>query len=114
MQTFISCDYNRRMITDFSLERRVCLPCPIASPYSQGFATSICSTCDNLSESIDRAEPYEQYMYRAACLKVVEPDEPVIDPNPLPDTDSGEDTNPVDENSTTDGEEEKPVDENTD
>ena len=79
MQTFISCDYNKKMITDYSLERRACIPCDIASPYSAGFATSICSTCDNLAESIDRAEAHEQYMYREACLKVVEPEpaEPV-------------------------------------
>lgn len=98
------------MITDFTLARRVCLPCDIASPYSSGFATSICSTCENLAESIERAEPHEQYMYKAACLKVVEPAvEP--EPEPIPDPDNEGETVPVDDAKPTEDVEEKPDEE---
>jgi len=38
IETFISCDFNDRFVTDFSLEKRSCVKCPIATPFSLGFA----------------------------------------------------------------------------
>ena len=107
MSTFISCNYNEKLNTNYSLESRSCEPCKPVAPFSFGFAEEICSLCASFEEVNDQADPIQQYTFNEACGSEeptdpvepgpdpIDPKEPVVDPTD-PTTDPTDPTDPID------------------
>ena len=65
--TFQSCNFNERLVTDFTLGSRSCMPCEESTPFSYGYADETCRSCDSLTNIIQQSPLIDQYMYNAAC-----------------------------------------------
>ena len=52
LSTFMSCDYNSILESDFSLTGRKCQVCPQDLPYSFGYAENRCSACATYEDVI--------------------------------------------------------------
>ena len=69
IQTFSSCDYNRRYITDYELAGRRCGRCGPGTPFSYGFAADTCKPCSDLEGNYDNLPDIEKFMFNVACPK---------------------------------------------
>ena len=107
MGTFLSCDYNQRLKSDYSLENRRCEPCKRVAPFSFGFAEEVCSLCASYYEVNAQADPIQQYVYGEACWDwdpdggstgpdPVDPVDPTPNPTPTDPTDPVDPTEPTD------------------
>ena len=78
--TFISCDYNEKLTTDYSLDSRLCRPCESGAPFSFGFAEESCQLCKEFADQNENADPVQQYTFAEAC-GTVEPEPDPVDPD---------------------------------
>ena len=52
VSTLLSCNFNSRLSTDYSLESRSCEKCPAEQAFSFGFAAPHCISCESYAEAI--------------------------------------------------------------
>ena len=67
--TFESCDFNRKLVSDGTLEGRTCKKCDFATPFSYGYWESSCKSCDEVEPFIANADALDNFMFNAACPK---------------------------------------------
>lgn len=65
--TFLSCQYNQRFTTDYSLEGRECKKCYVSKPFSYGYDETKCESCNDVASYKDNSTPVVRFLFAAAC-----------------------------------------------
>ena len=67
LQTFTSCDYNQRYITDNELVGRRCARCQAGTPFSYGYYQTTCKPCSDFEGNYENLPDVEKFMFNVAC-----------------------------------------------